>query len=60
MSEYNYRHDLDDSERIDLLFECIQDLQEAVESLQEEVDIIVKHLDGEDWSFADVNSYKPS
>jgi hypothetical protein len=48
MSEYNYRHDLDDSERIDLLFECIQDLQEAVESLQEEVDIIVKHLDGED------------
>ena len=60
MSEYNYRHDLDDSERIDLLFECIQDLQEAVESLQEEVDIIVKHLDGEDWSFADVNSLKPS
>ena len=48
MSDYNYRHDLDDSDRLDLLFELIQDLQEAVETMQEEIDAIVEQIDGEE------------
>lgn len=48
MSNYDYRHDLDDSERLDLLFELIQDLQEAVETMQEEIDAIVESIDGEE------------
>ena len=52
---YNYRHDLSEEERLDLLFECITDMNEAIKSLsegithlQEEIDIICKHIDGED------------
>ena len=55
MSEYNYRHDLSEEERLDLLFECVQDMNEAIESLgegiqhlQEEIDAIVEAIDGEE------------
>lgn len=48
MGEYSYRHDLDDSERLDLLFEIVQDLQEEIGHIQEEIDTIVNHIDGED------------
>ena len=30
MSDYNYRHDLSVEERLDLLFECVQDMNEAI------------------------------
>ena len=56
MSDYNYRHDLSVEERLDLLFECVQDMNEAISSLsegiqglQQEIDIICKHIDGEEW-----------
>lgn len=48
MSEYNYRHDLSDEERLDLLFECVQDMNEAIQSLQEEIDTIVEHIDSQE------------
>ena len=33
MSDYNYRHDLSVEERLDLLFECVQDMNEVLNLL---------------------------
>ena len=55
MGDYNYRHDLSDKERLDLIFECIQDMNEAIQSLgegitalQDEINTIVEHIDSQE------------
>ena len=52
MGNYSYRRDLSETERVDLLFEMAEDMNEAIKSLaegieglQEEINTICEHID---------------